>query len=41
MRAELDETVFSPEVLRAAADEGYGDIALVDRLPTVPIPCSF
>jgi proline iminopeptidase len=38
MRAGLDDTVFSPDVLRAAANEGYGDIALVDRLPTVAQP---
>lgn len=38
MRAELDQTVFSPEVLRAAAGEGYGDIALLDRLNTVSHP---
>jgi proline iminopeptidase len=38
MRAGLDETVFSPEVLRAAANEGYGGIELLDRLATVTQP---
>jgi proline iminopeptidase len=38
MRAGLDQAVFSPDVLRAAANEGYGAIALVDRLQTVSHP---
>ncbi len=38
MRADLEHTIFSPDVLRAAASEGYGDIALADRLDTVVQP---
>jgi proline iminopeptidase len=38
MRAGLDEMVFTPEVLRAAAREGYGDIDLERRLGEVTHP---
>jgi proline iminopeptidase len=38
MRADLDDAVFSPDVLRSAANEGYGGIELVDRLRTVSHP---
>jgi hypothetical protein len=32
VRAGLDKMVFTPEVLRAAAREGYGDIDVEQRL---------
>jgi proline iminopeptidase len=38
MRSELQEMVFTPEVLRAAAREGYGDIDLEQRLGEVTHP---
>jgi proline iminopeptidase len=38
MRAGLDEMVFTPEVLRAAASEGYGDIDVEQRLGEVTHP---
>jgi proline iminopeptidase len=38
MRAGLDEMVFSPEVLRAAAREGYGDLDVEQRLAEVTHP---
>jgi len=38
MRAGLDEMVFTPEVLRAAAREGYGDIDVETRLREVRHP---
>jgi pimeloyl-ACP methyl ester carboxylesterase len=38
MRAGLDEMVFTPEVLRAAAREGYGDIDVEQRLGEVRHP---
>jgi pimeloyl-ACP methyl ester carboxylesterase len=38
MRAGLDEMVFAPEVLRAAAREGYGDIDVEHRLAEVTHP---
>ena len=38
MRAGLDEMVFTPEVLRVAAREGYGDIDLEQRLGEVTHP---
>ena len=38
MRARLDTMVFAPDVLRAAAREGYGAIAVEDRLGTVTHP---
>jgi pimeloyl-ACP methyl ester carboxylesterase len=38
VRAELNEMVFTPEVLRAAAREGYGDIDLEQRLGEVTHP---
>jgi proline iminopeptidase len=38
MRAGLDEMVFTPEVLRAAAREGYGDIDVERRLGEVRHP---
>ena len=38
MRARLDDMVFAPDVLRAAAGDGYGDIDVEQRLPSVPHP---
>lgn len=38
MRAGLDDMVFAPEVLRMAAREGYGDIAVEQRLADVTHP---
>ena len=38
MRSGLDEMVFTPEVLRAAAREGYGDIDVEQRLGEVTHP---
>jgi proline-specific peptidase len=38
MRAELEDMVFSPEVLRAAANEEYGGIDVEERLGTVSHP---
>jgi len=38
MRAGLDEMVFTPEVLRAAAREGYGDIDVEQRLGEIRHP---
>jgi proline iminopeptidase len=38
MRAELDEMVFAPAVLRAAARAGYGDIDVEQRLGEVRHP---
>ena len=38
MRARLEEMVFAPEVLRAAAREGYGDIDVEQRLGEVGHP---
>jgi proline-specific peptidase len=38
MRAGLDEMVFAPEILRAAAGEGYGDIDVEQRLGEVTHP---
>ena len=38
MRADLEEMVFAPAVLRAAAREGYGDIDVERKLGTVTHP---
>lgn len=38
MRAELDEMIFSPAVMRAAANSGYGGIEVEERLGTVTHP---
>jgi pimeloyl-ACP methyl ester carboxylesterase len=38
MRAGLDEMIFAPAVLRAAAREGYGDIDVEERLGEVTHP---
>lgn len=38
MRHELDPMVFSPEVLRAAAEEDYGAIEVQDRLGAITHP---
>ena len=38
MRAELEQMVFSPDVLRAAANEDYGAIDVEDRLSAVSHP---
>jgi len=38
MRAELDQMVFSPDVLRAAANSDYGAIDVEDRLGAVTHP---
>lgn len=38
MRAELEHMVFSPDVLRAAANEDYGGIDVEDRLSAVSHP---
>jgi proline iminopeptidase len=38
MRAGLDEMVFAPDVLRAAAREGYGEIDVEQQLGEVAHP---
>jgi proline iminopeptidase len=38
MRNALDDMVFAPDVLRAAAQEDYGAIAVEDRLADVTHP---
>jgi pimeloyl-ACP methyl ester carboxylesterase len=38
MRADLDETIFAPDVLRAAANADYGAIEVEDRLNLVTHP---